>query len=1232
MNPSLRIAIVILVLIVSVASGALAWLLGSRSGLSALWFFLQSQVPEIQAERISGTLWDGIEISQFRITTVSERIQSDRVLLEIDVPALLEGKARIERIDLGEIRYRHSDEGSQEAQSSDEFGAIPFLNEIAVGQWSIRSFVYENTAWSASSAQGSVRLYHSPEENVWVLESHASTDFSIDKIRGRIGLETQGPLTSLKATVTGESNAGDLDLRVRISDLLIQPGFELDMNLRKIDPEVLLARNLGQYDLHLKAAGNAEKADGNLELSRLTPNAIQPFEHLEFLFSAEAEQLRIGDLSASIANKSVLQGKLQLKYAEWTKASADLAITGLNLAQIRADLPKTDLQGNLTLRPAEKNAEVRLDLSDQILGALNGLIGLTSQQADLAYLRFESPSGSAELSGRIALSGDRAFTLSARARHFKPGSFIKSLDGDLSFSVDAKGSIEPPTLDTRLKFETGSSLQSEALQGDLAFNLSRNGLARGAGGLSWGDSRIALQSKDKTLIVRFNRINPRFFVDDLNAELSGNTRLVFEADRIGIDLEMRTPEIRYRDLLSRNLSVTARGNTGKPEEFAIRLRIDRIDIGQARIESLELQGTPSAHRLRTEIVRGPIHATVGLSGAYSSPSYRGTLSTLNIDTARHKQFGLAKATPFEASPKKITLGPLILKALSAIPGPEYLEVTGMLDRDRFRLQSQGRIEHFSLEGLDDLVPKGTLSANWNFTYDNSTIPLSGHLTAGISDLDVALSQGASSSALSFETASLEVSGRGKALELDLTVAQNPHYRFQSRIRAEGLPAFRTLIEQGLRPTMIPLDGQAALALDDWSFSAMIAPKITVRSGRFGARALFSGSLDDPGIDGTLRLDDFICSVPDLGLDAGIPVAEARFDRRNLRLTRFDLATPDSNGRAHATANLSLAPGQLGNFTLAFQGSSLQLVDQDALKLILSPNLQISGIPDRFEIKGNLRVDKGLFADLSTHHGVSLSPDVVMAGTETSPKPPGSETGGRGIHLDINVDIPNSFSVKAAGADLLLGGKLKVLQTRAGIPMADGRLAVVDDKFRKNTYTAYGQVLQIKTGTLLFARSPVNDPGLDIRAVRKIKVGEVGVQVTGTASAPEVQLQSEPAMADSEILSWLVLGRPSSEAGKGFGALLLAASSEFTGSNSLVNQTRDRLGLDELSFDSSEDTTSGIVSLGKRIGENLYLNYQQGIIEQGYKIKAIYRLTPAWSLIAESARESNAVEIEWSKRF
>ena len=54
--------------------------------------------------------------------------------------------------------------------------------------------------------------------------------------------------------------------------------------------------------------------------------------------------------------------------------------------------------------------------------------------------------------------------------------------------------------------------------------------------------------------------------------------------------------------------------------------------------------------------------------------------------------------------------------------------------------------------------------------------------------------------------------------------------------------------------------------------------------------------------------------------------------------------------------------------------------------------------------------------------------------------------------------------------------------------------------------------------------PVNDPRLDILAVRPNLDIVVGVAITGTALAPHVRLMSEPDMSDTDKLSWLMLGR------------------------------------------------------------------------------------------------------------
>ena len=56
------------------------------------------------------------------------------------------------------------------------------------------------------------------------------------------------------------------------------------------------------------------------------------------------------------------------------------------------------------------------------------------------------------------------------------------------------------------------------------------------------------------------------------------------------------------------------------------------------------------------------------------------------------------------------------------------------------------------------------------------------------------------------------------------------------------------------------------------------------------------------------------------------------------------------------------------------------------------------------------------------------------------------------------------------------------------------------------------------------QGPLDDPGLNVLALRKGTLVEAGVTVTGTAQRPVVRLVSTPPVPDSEKLSWIVLGR------------------------------------------------------------------------------------------------------------
>src|SRR5690606_36425713 len=131
-------------------------------------------------------------------------------------------------------------------------------------------------------------------------------------------------------------------------------------------------------------------------------------------------------------------------------------------------------------------------------------------------------------------------------------------------------------------------------------------------------------------------------------------------------------------------------------------------------------------------------------------------------------------------------------------------------------------------------------------------------------------------------------------------------------------------------------------------------------------------------------------------------------------------------------------------------------------------------------------------------------------------------------------------------DGTLGGSLRVRAQPGREMVGTGTLEV------GGVYSAYGQRLQVTRGRLSF-NGPISDPRLDIRAERRIEAHDItaGISVTGRASAPQVQIWTDPASDDSQALSWLALGRPLSNLSSSEGRQLDAASAALTAGGSML---------------------------------------------------------------------------------
>jgi translocation and assembly module TamB len=183
-----------------------------------------------------------------------------------------------------------------------------------------------------------------------------------------------------------------------------------------------------------------------------------------------------------------------------------------------------------------------------------------------------------------------------------------------------------------------------------------------------------------------------------------------------------------------------------------------------------------------------------------------------------------------------------------------------------------------------------------------------------------------------------------------------------------------------------------------------------------------------------------------------------------------------------------------------------------------------------------------------------------------------------------------------------------------------------------TYDAYGQTLAIEHGTLTFFGS-LENPALNVLALRKGLPVEAGVEVLGNVSRPRVRLVSLPDVPDPEKISWLVLGRGPSDVSQGEAATLVATATALLGRGAGTEGIVRRFGFDEVRIGRSDtmsalgtlpqSTVAGktgsasaaeVVTVGKRLTKDIYVVYEQGLADVEGALRIAWQITQQFQLL------------------
>ncbi len=169
----------------------------------------------------------------------------------------------------------------------------------------------------------------------------------------------------------------------------------------------------------------------------------------------------------------------------------------------------------------------------------------------------------------------------------------------------------------------------------------------------------------------------------------------------------------------------------------------------------------------------------------------------------------------------------------------------------------------------------------------------------------------------------------------------------------------------------------------------------------------------------------------------------------------------------------------------------------------------------------------------------------------------------------------------------------------------------------------GRTWPSSAGVVTFSGA-VDNPRLDILALRPNLDIAVGVAIAGSASAPRIRLYSEPDLPDNEKLSWLVLGRAPEGLAGADTALLQARADGAAGRRRRRGRPTSCCALEPSgrpfgAADRRRQCASTVLSVGKQISQRWYVGYERGVNATTGNWQLIYRLAQRFTVRAANGR-------------
>ncbi len=473
---------------------------------------------------------------------------------------------------------------------------------------------------------------------------------------------------------------------------------------------------------------------------------------------------------------------------------------------------------------------------------------------------------------------------------------------------------------------------------------------------------------------------------------------------------------------------------------------------------------------------------------------------------------------------------------------------------------------------------------------------------------------------------------------DLELASRIHSLGQKAVDVSGsVPLhldFRTFEFDGPDP-----DDQVAFSILTSDFNLAVLnvfldpTKLRDLQGRLNADIEVSGTMTEPGLDGTLSLSGGQVRLVENNItlrqmQMGLAFAPGRIELQELSIQ----SVGSFSGQGEITLD-GLFPDRLD---LQFNATNFRAFNTRDMEIYAGLNIRLSGTLDEPFLSGDVRWERGiLYLDEFGERDV----EEVILDEEFTDEPEGPEFFERlGMEVKFSVDR-NAFvrNRRDPEIDLALRGEIDLIKEAFGELQLFGDMGVTS-----GDVTTFNKRFQVERGDVTFSGDPLN-PALNIRTLHEPRQQYEEIRIyyviTGTLEDPQFEYESEPEMELQDIISYTLFGRPfhalagweQTMSGRSDGSMATNIAVDIM-LDRIENLAADRLGIDVIEIENTRRGGGGTsIKAGKFVSDRLFIAFLQelGGTEAGRQVVVEYLIRRNLELIITAGDDyRSGLDILW----